>query len=844
MTEYGRRWRARGSRPHGAPDKPAQPVPVAEPTAEVEPEAAPWTAWHDVEQRLDELADAPRQTLTDFVDEVLEATRAPVVVTALARHPGSAATVRAWLRDLVSGEPAELRARVAFGETFAAAMSAAARLLLPPEEAQAAVEAVEAHLSRMSSHYFQFLDASAGHRPAGAASTPGASVRHRLIIAEQLDDPRMVALLLPGCERATVLSTADLFGRADFADRAAWTGSGEVRIEHIRSRITRYSPEYIGLHLATVALAERLTCEIAGIPGLLHPDDRPFLALDVADFLFFRALRVHALELLLDDPDFDDVVVAVGEQSPASEFLRLLAGVDRIRTDPRVQIVSVGRTTSLRVAFWQVLDTIASPLVLQEPLALRYSMDTVVRRFAALAAARVVDVAPPDEPWVLLGTASKDAYIESTVTCAREIARDRPVRVLHMQNGATPADPALTALGNENGIRFSTCASDAVPGNPMVDAIRRFLQPRCARTLAAADTRFEHAAARALTVSLAPLCSGVVVPALLRAKVLEHGFASWRGQSRLPAAVVLIPQRPGDIGAIAAAARRTGVPSIAVEPHLYVPEYSRYTKVVTDYYGVLSTHLVEGAVKEFGLGDPERVRVIGSPRLVAPHGYDPAEAQRLARTAYTAEHGFDFSRAPTHLVFFCQPSGWKHVEPVWDLLLDAVEKSGTHLFYKVHPEEGPARIQQYENRAARRGLSRSVTRLGGDAADAVALADIAATSYSTAALDAAIRAKPVVGVAPGGRSYPVEVAAIAGARVATTADELAAYLDEFAVDPTPMQRDARAWLEREHQFVDGPGAALRQFVADVIERGTAGIRTPEQLPESLFTDGPHPVFQV
>ena len=547
---------------------------------------------------------------------------------------------------------------------------------------------------------------------------------------------------------------------------------------------------------------------------------------------------------LLDDSDFDDVVVAIADQSEASEFIRLLAGIDRMRTDPRVQIVSVGRTIALRVTFWRILDAIANPSVAQEPLPLRYSMDAIVRQIAALAVARTLDITPPDEPWVLLGTASKDAYIESTVTCAQEIAQDCPVWLLHMQTDAAQADPALTALGTENGIQFGTYAVDAVLGSPAADAIRRFLQPHCASTLAAARTPFEYAAARALTVALGSLCSSVVVPALLRAKVFQQAFASWHEQSRLPSTVVLIPQRPGDIGVLAAVARRFGVPSIAVEPHLYVPEYSRYTKVVTDYYGVLSTYLVEGAVKEFGLDDPERVRVIGSARLVAPDGYDQAEAQRLARAGYAAAHGFDFTGAPTHLVFFCQPSGWKHVEPVWDLLLDAVEQSGIHLFYKTHPEEGLARVRQYEDRAARRGLAQSVTRLACDAAEAIALADIAATSYSTAALDAAIRAKPVVGVAPGGMPYPVDIAAIAGARVATSAEDLIAYLHEYAVDPAAIQRAARAWLEREHQFLDGPGVALRQFVADVIERGTAGIRTPDQVPASFFTDGPHPVFQV
>jgi hypothetical protein len=378
----------------------------------------------------------------------------------------------------------------------------------------------------------------------------------------------------------------------------------------------------------------------------------------------------------------------------------------------------------------------------------------------------------------------------------------------------------------------------------MPDLIRAHLQPRRAALVADAASTHGRAAAHGLHASFEVLVAVIIVPALLRAKVLEHRFASWRAESRLPAAAVLIPQRNPGVGAVAAVARRYGVPSVAAEPHVYVPEYSRYNKIAADYYGVLSEYFLEGAVHEFGMGSRERVRVIGSPRLTAPAGYQPEAAQERVRAQYAKRHGFDFTKTPVHLVFFCQPSGWEHVAKLWDLLLDGVERSGAHLFFKPHPEEAPARIQLYEAEVARRGLSDRVTRLGGDAGDAVALADVVATAYSAAALDAAIRQTPVVCVAVGDTRYPVDTAAISGAHVCRSADELAGYLSDYARDPSAAHARAQAWIEREHQFIEGSGPALRQLVADAIERGPEGLRSADEVPVSLFTDGPHPVLQV
>jgi len=809
------------------------------PAADPEP-TQPWADWHEVERRLDERAEQSPDSVPAFVHEVLDETRSPVVFASLARHPASAGVVRSWLE---AADEASLQQRAESGELLAAAVAAAAGLLLPADAADAVARVVEQHLTSLSTQYFQFRDSVVGHRTADAKPA-GAAPKHRLIIADRFDDPRMVALLLPGCGRATLVATADIYGRADFSDRAAWTGSGDVTVEHVRSRITRYSAEYIGLHEATARIAEQLAADLEEIPGLLRSDDRPFVAVEIADFLFFRALRYRAVEILLEDPAFDHIVITTADQTQFSEFVRSLSRIERIRTDPRIEFVSIARDEQPRADYWRMLDAIlAPPAVVADPPK-RLPTEAVVRQFSTLARTREMAVEPADTPWLLLATADNSAYNPSTAVCAGELAQDYPVRLLHLQGTTKNIVKAMTAVEGADSIPITTYPGGQVRDSPMTDLIRAHLQPRRAALMAGAASPHDRAAASGLHASFERLVAAKVVPALLRAKVLDHWFTAWGEASQLPAAAVLIPQRNPGVGAVAAVARRHGVPTVAAEPHVYVPEYSRYNKVAADYYGVLSEYFVDGAVHDFGMADRDRVRVIGSPRLTAPPGYEPDAARERARAAYADRHDFDFAKAPVHLVFFCQPSGWEHVAKLWDLLLDAVERTGAHLFFKPHPEEAPARIQLYEDEVGRRGLSDRVTQLDGDAGDAAALADVVATAYSAAALDAAIRRTPVVCVAVGDTRYPVDTAAISGADVCRSADELVAYLTDVARDPAAARARAQAWIEREQQFTVGPGPALRQLVADAIRRGADGLRTPAEVPSSLFTDGPHPVFQV
>jgi len=796
--------------------------------------------WRDIDQHLANLAAKDRDGLEHFVRAGLENTHEPVEIQSLARHLISSDIVRRWLTHQLDPDLPSAERLIGTRESHDAAYVGAARLLLPAADAERAQRLASVDSSR----YFQILD-SLGVRP--TQSVQREPVQHRLIVVEHVTDLAMVALLLPGCEKATVIVTSDAFGMADFSKYNSWVGSGEIRVEHVRSRTTRFSAAYAELHRATARVAERVVDEVATIPGLLHRDDKQFLAVDVADFLFFHALKFHALEALLDDDTFDHVVVAIGEQKPQSEFFRLLAGIRRFARDPRVEFVSVSARTRRRSEFWRTLDAILSPQSRAPRTAERLPVALIVDKFLADAGRRGEDVrwetADDESDWILLGTLNNTAYNNATVSYAADIAATRQVRILHTHGPSTTLAEALRDREVDDRIPIAEWPSARFKDSTVVDLVTMRLGPLCLELLDSAETGYDGDAAKALDTALERLVATRVVPALLRQNAFEHTFQTWREAGRLPSAVVLTPHRDPSVGGLAAIARRHGVPSIALEPHMQDSNYSRYLKIATDYYGVFSEYFIDNAVDSFGM-QRERVRVVGTPRLIAPPSYDRAAAQMQARAAFSAETGFDFSTSPLHVVFFCQPGDWGQTERVWDLVLAAAAKVGAHVLMKPHPEESPWRVTRYLNRAAERGADALVTRLGGDAGSAVDIADVALTTYSTAAVDAAIRETPVVSVAADDTGYPIDIAAIVDAPTAQSVDELAELLDAYVREPGPALARARRLIEREPHFVTGPGPNLRKLLDEAVSRGAAGLRTPEELPQSLFLDGPHPVFPV
>lgn len=814
--------------------------------------------WADVRRGLESLVTSRPHRVRRFVRQRLDRTQSPAVVAGLARHPHSREVVRGYVEALVARPGRDTEQRLRSNPALAGAIAGAANLLLDDDGARAAYRWVIGLGHERPENVLAVRD-SFGARPrqggfagpayrrllrSGEIAAPRREpARHRLVITENLKDRDALALLLPGAERATVFPTSDATGKATFDAYATWPGVGDVTVEHFRSRISRFSPEYVALHQATAAVAQSVAAEIERLGAPLGRGGRADLEVAMADFLFLQALKTAAIEALLDDERFDHVVVAVGDHGAASGYVQMLAALDRLREDPRVEVVSVSGSDTSRAGFWRLLFTLShppkEPVVEAEPGG-AIDWAEVESVGEELAAGLGAFAAGRSRRRALLVTASNSAYNQSTAAYAAQLTASYDVRILHF--GATAQ--SLTALLAERigpsgipPIDFLAPPRDLLSptGDRLVGELRRHLPAGTS----GAEPDAERFARIALCTLLRQLCHLVVLPQLRTRVAMATWFARLAEDDGLPDVVVLVPQRTVGVATMATVARDFRVPSVAVEPHFQDANYSRYVKISTDYYGVVSDYFRERAAEGFGI-ELDRVATVGTPRQVAPSDYDPRAAQVAARAELLQRSGIALTDDDVTVVFFAQPSSWTHVARVWRSVLEAGATAGVRILLKPHPEESPSRLKQYLTTDG----AEDVTVLRGRAEEAVALADVVLTTYSAAAVDAVLRGTPVICVGDGDLGYPVDIPAIVDAPVARSAGALAGLLEEFKADPTALQARARRLLEREPQFVEGPGPRFEALVARATAAGAAGIRAAEELPSSRFLDGPHPTFPV
>lgn len=797
--------------------------------------------WFDVQARIAALEANHPEHRAHFVRESISRTRDPVTIAFLARHPLSSDVIKAVLEDEIVAPSTALRYRLTQDQALAGAFVGAARVTLPADQAEQFAAWVHDLHDAPEERLFRHAD-SASWWPAGAPAIRPAAVAHRLVIAENADDPDVLALLLPGAAKTTVLLTNDTFGTADLAPYLEWPGVGEITVEHVRSRVTRFSREYVDLHEATAELAREVATQLVDVPDLVPAaSDVRHLEIEVADFLFFQALKVRAIETILADATFDHIVLGTTTYRPADEFVRLVAGVPKLTADRRLEVVSLSRSAAVRRQFWWVVESLHDPVRLPPTPYRRPSASLIVAkvdRMAQRAAASLRGFPPTDRPWVAVATANNPAYNAATASYVRDLALDFHVRVTHVGRNATDLTDHL--------LRLDAADVDIDFLTPTAGTYGSFAQllelhmsqasqaPRDDRTAA------QHAAAWALHTCARRLATSAVAPALERIRTLEHWFAEMDRCDELPAAMVLTPHRNAGVGAFASVARRHGVPTVTVEPHAQDSNYCRYAKVASDYYGVMSEYFRARTAHAFGAG-PDRTVVIGSPRQVAPHGHDPVAARSEARAAAV---GLTFRADRPELAFFSQPSDWFHVSQIWAIVLDAAVEQNCRVLLKTHPEEPVGRVRAYLEVAERRGCRDHVIELHCDASTAVAMSDIVLTAYSSAGVDAAIRATPVVCVTNGDHEYPLDLAAMVDAHLVRSTDELSDLLSRFRSNRAVFDARARSLLERESQFVTGPGPRLRALVHRAVEAGASAIRAEANVPVSLFLDAPHPVFPV
>ena len=802
--------------------------------------------WDEVRQRLTDLHRHDPHVVDSFVTTSLEMSDDPNTIVWLSRHPLSIDQVRAWLTELAAHRSDSVARRLQRHRLLGAAVAGAGSTLLPPSEADALVTWISNLYHTPDSAFFQFVD-SMGLRPAvGSSSDDGDRQRlgtqrratRRLVLVEHGDDVDAIATLFHGASAGTLFATTDTFGRIDLGGSVGTPLPIEVEIEHVRTRITRFSQRYIDVHTATASVAERLAAALTENAHLGRDVDAGFLAAELADAAFFKVLATCAIARLTED-DFDHIVVAVDRHNESSPFIRQLGSVEGFWSDPRVEIVSISHSPQQRAKFWRLADGLLEP----EPTRAKRMVPAQLTgdkldENCARAAAGLPELGDGTRVRALLATTASPAYDTSTAEYIRVLADRVDLTVMHVGEPSDAIVEAVAGLGDGVGVDLITVSEHLGSPNAPTDLAAHII--RDTLTTLSHDDEMSRLAASVIEHNLTTIARRCAIPAMTRMKVFEHWFRIAARNDQRPDVVVVTPHRSPKVSVIESAARRYRVPTIVVEPHAHDANYSRYLKVAADYYGVMSEYFRVNAAA--GLGVPlERVRAIGSPRQVAPPSYDHASLQIAERRRLALrDPGFD-PDAPM-AVFFAQPSDWEHVAQVWRNVLTAAHEADFTVALKPHPEEVSGRIRRYLDIADE--FATRVIVLDGDAEQAVAAADIVLTAYSAAAIDAAIRAVPVISVTDGDVDYPVDIAQIVHAPFLRSADELRVELSAFRHDPESFRRRARTLLDLEPQFVTGPGPGLIDLIDEAVELGPDAIRRESDVPVSLFIDGPHPTYRV
>lgn len=805
-------------------------------------------SWYDVDMRLHWMEDHHPDRIADFVATAIAETTDASTLLGLAQSTVSDHHLRPHL-DMVDGLPPEhLRTRLKNSQVFTAAYVGALMFLAGPAAARAA-DTYARNLHRLPRwNYDRYLD-SISFRP--AADTPTRSFEsgyvtpksHRLLILESAKSIRDYAHLLRDAASVTIIDMTDMYGKTSFDDVTA-RGVDTIQIEHIRTRITRFSPEYHALHAQTQTAATHV---MGHLQNLQTPTANLFgqagahMTLDLADVIFFEALKVRALDTLLNDPRFDHIVVA-HQNAVNQPYDRLLSCLPMLRTDARVEFVSTARAMNQRLTARQTIIAAThapEPASRQIPPLDIADIKTDLWGKVRERVGRIDTLDDDARPRVLMLANHNPAYNPSTAASLAALSDSYQINAIF-------AGSSISSF-----LRGSPAAQDAMAHVTPITISHRLL-PNLADL-----SRFlqHHVQTAAQTCGVPDICAvttaftGQIVRSSLLPGIADYAFMTgWleklQHDDQLPKLAILTPQRSPKLGTLSEAARDFGIPSLALEPHGLNGNYCRYAKVAMDYYGVISDYFRNSAEADFGIAK-DRCRVIGSPRIIAPADYDPLTAQSEARATLEDAQPITFVDGQHYGSFFCQPSQWAHTAKVWTNTLQATKDMNVTLLLKTHPEESKARVARYLAIAADLGAADRVVYLEGAPDTIIAASDFVLTGYSAAAIDAAVLQKPILCVTAEDTPYPVDQHEIVHTTLCGDVDTLRTELTLLLTDPAENAKRTKAFLTAEPQFVSGPDAYLQGFVADILNTPSAeALRKDDQRPASLFLDGPFTPFSV
>lgn len=806
-------------------------------------------AWPRLSERLCLLAEKAPETVPNFVRAIYQLTNNPLVLVNLARSALSRDTLRATLQAELAN-PEHLRDRMGRSQALTSGLVGAATLLLDEQDATAYLTCATESGGSFTFTYFQLID-SYGTRlvsPQGNDLRSGLEhsgfrkpCRNRLVITASTRAPGALALLFQGAETATVMPMDDLYGRADFSEVMAHAGACTVTVEHPRSRISRFSADYHRVHEDTREAAEVLIDQLQAAAGAaVLTEDAAYAKMVLADTLFFPCLWVASLRKLIASAEFDHVVIALGgDSNQANERMcRMLAGIEGLAQDSRIEVVSTAERHNPRMLFSASLERLlGAGLPRNRPM--RRPLSIGLREFRINTDRFLDQLVPwPDGtgPQVLMALAQSGAYDRSSAAFCASLKGCSNLQVAFLGGN-------LLSFAEVVGNQLDTRCIVAVPQEPK--APMQLLHNWLETFLADHRDRVATSYVADVISGEQPMIARELLSFLAHQWLLDGWFARLQANGTLPRVVVITPFRSMKVAAFAGVARRFGVPSIALEPHGLNASYCRYSKISTDYYGVLSRYFVKAAAEGFDI-PADRCLVVGSPRLMAPRDYDLEAATRAARAQVLQEGGPDLNAPRAVLSFFCQPSDWDQVAEVWISVLQATADLDVCVILKTHPEETPSRVAAYLAIVEALGAQDRVVQIAGaDAVQTIEVSDIVLSGYSAAVVEAALYRRPVICVTNGDVDYPLNQHEVIDAPFCRSTPELRATVEAFLANPAPARQRAADFLKTEPQLVGNFGPHLAKAVTDIAESPRdAALRPRAEVPDSLFLDPPYTVYTV
>lgn len=811
--------------------------------------------WPEVERRLLRLVDRSPSDVDGFVKTTYAVSQNPMVLIGLSRSAISSSVMRTLLGSESFESGSALQKRMRQSQMCCAGLVVSATLLLSAEKSKRFSDLAIKTSPSFSESFFQFIDASGSDLSLiesedlrGSLLTSGfrAPKKNRLILATATTDLSALALLCNGAKRATIVGLDDLYGRADLTDFQAHAAETNISVEHPRSRITRFSANYIRVHEDTQAAAVEIMSRIsAADPELLHPDDLPAAEISLADHLFFPCLQVAAIEQLLGSDEFDHVVLAIGGVPEATSgantrFCTLLAGIDGLANDPRVEMISMAPQHASRIGFDDLLDLIVHGFRQARRDKGRQRGLQMLKQSLNAQAWRL-SVALPDLPEtkrdrVLFATTQVSAYNTASSAYCSTLAQEFDLQVGFLGgNLLSFTDKLEETLGPENIVTITQkpeTAHLALQGW-VEDVLRHSL-----------ESIKQDYVVNVISARLQEVAAGGVLSILAHLRLIDAWFQAMQASNQLPKVVVLTPFRAVRVAAFAAIARRYDVPTFAVEPFGLNASYARYSKVNADYYGVVSTYFAKAAQEGFGISS-DRCPVVGSPRLSASPDHDPLAAMAAARAKIRKKNHIEFDPYAATITYFSQPSDWDQVSETWASIVEATADLNCLLILKTHPEETASRQGAYLEIAERLGATDRIVTIETDATTAIEASDLVLSGYSATVVEAALLRRPVFCVTNGETDYPLNQHDVIGGPLFRSTPALREALTDFLARPDFYQSVSTDFLKAEPQFLEGYETHLIRALMKVIALpADEAMRQSSEVPASLFLDGPHRVYQV